>query len=102
MDINLKFNVIAREPLHLLHDLNERKSSISFHGNFFSFFKLIILFAPEQFVVLPELHFLPPLKPLRFSYDSERKKFQSCQKKKGGAGANWGKCMTETLFPSAK
>ena len=98
----MKFNAITKEPLHLLHDLNERKSSVSFHDNFFSFLKLIILFAPEQFVVLPELHFLPPLKPLRFCYGSELRKVSVVPKKKYSGGVNWEKSPTETLLPSAK
>ena len=96
----MKFNAITKESLHLRHDLNEKKSSVSFSMTFFfSFLKLIILiisFAPEQFLELPELHFLPPLKALRSCYGSERRKISV------GAGANWGKSPTETFLPSAK
>ena len=36
----MKFNAITKESLRLLHDLNEKNSSVSFHANFFFFFEI--------------------------------------------------------------
>ena len=38
----MKFNAITKKPVHLLHDLNEKKKTISFHGIFFSEIKNIV------------------------------------------------------------
>ena len=99
--MKLNFNAITKEPLHLLHDPNDKKSSISFYAIFF-IFEINNIIRAGAIRSIAWVAFFPSLKLLRSFYGSEWRKISVVPKKINRAGANWGKSPSETFCSFCK